>query len=137
MLKATVEIVYNKLPKLSAEVAGHVDDVIDEAAFRVERGAKDSAPVDTGFLRSSIYTVTTGGSGYAHAASAAESAADRGMLPEVAQPAAHQAIVAVGAEYGIFVEYGTSRMTARPFVRPAVEKVRAWFLQAIKSIVKV
>ena len=39
-------------------------------------------------------------------------------------------------EYGIFHELGTSRMKARPFMVPAVEKVRARFNQLIAEIFK-
>lgn len=42
--------------------------------------------------------------------------------------------VSVGAEYGIYHEYGTIRMAARPFFWPAVEKVRPALLAAMKQI---
>ena len=44
--------------------------------------------------------------------------------------------VTVGAEYGIYLEYGTARMGARPFMAPAVEQVRPAFVQAMKQALK-
>ncbi|HHY54108.1 MAG TPA: hypothetical protein GYA08_01600 [Chloroflexi bacterium] len=67
------------------------------AAFLVEGAAKVKAPVDTGFLRNSIQTV---------------SVTDR------------EAVVAAGAEYAIYQEMGTRFMRARPYMRPALEDNR-------------
>lgn len=44
------------------------------------------------------------------------------------------AIVGVGAEYGIHLEFGTVKMMARPFLRPAAEKVRAPFVYAMSKL---
>lgn len=38
--------------------------------------------------------------------------------------------VRVGAEYGVYLEFGTAKMAARPFMRPAAERVR----QAVDGI---
>jgi hypothetical protein len=42
-------------------------------------------------------------------------------------------VVADGVEYGLYQEMGTSRIPAHPFMRPAVEAVRAGFTQAMKG----
>lgn len=59
--------------------------------------ARRRAPIRTGYLRSSIQASTT----------------SSGQLYGEAQ-------IDVGAYYGPFVELGTSRMAARPYLRPAV-----------------
>lgn len=41
--------------------------------------------------------------------------------------------VFVGARYGADLEYGTKKMAARPFWRPAVEKGKKIFEKALKS----
>lgn len=46
-----------------------------------------------------------------------------------------RAIVSVGAEYGLYLELGTRRMAARPFLRPAVDAVRDAFVQAMRKVV--
>ena len=76
-----------------------------KAAAGITRDAKALAPVDTGNLRSSIGMKVTG-DGRAGA-----------MRAEIG-PTAH---------YGIFVELGTSRMAAQPYLRPATDRhVPAW-----------
>lgn len=77
----------------------------------VEKIAKQAAPVDTGFLRNSIHTTVTGSS-------------------------MHEAIsVEVGpsANYGGYVEYGTSRMRPQPYMGPAFDKVVPGFVEALKQ----
>ena len=61
--------------------------------FAVEKEAKKLAPVDTGTLRASIHTE---------------------------QPEDDMVVVMDGVAYGVFLEYGTSKMKAQPFLRPAV-----------------
>ncbi|BER92690.1 hypothetical protein M15_14340 [Atrimonas thermophila] len=71
--------------------------VIPEAALNIQREAKHLAPIRTGNLRNSI----------------------QAELPERLR-----AYVKAYAPYAHFVEYGTSKMKARPYMRPAVEKER-------------
>jgi HK97 gp10 family phage protein len=41
--------------------------------------------------------------------------------------------VDVGAEYGVYLEYGTRAMDERPFMRPAVEQVEQAFVEGCKQ----
>lgn len=41
--------------------------------------------------------------------------------------------VRVGKHYGFFVEHGTSRMPARPFLRPAIQDEEPNFVRGIKT----
>lgn len=72
-----------------------IKQALARAAFEAEGEAKRSAPVDTGFLRGSI---------------------------QVAQVTEREATIGVAAEYGLYVEEGTSRAKAQPYLRPALEK---------------
>lgn len=76
----------------SSDVARHLSEV----AVRVERRAKRLCPVDTGRLRSSI----------THA-----------LFVEDGDLTAH---VGTDVEYAAYVELGTSRMSAQPYLRPAL-----------------
>jgi len=87
-------VVYNKIPALIAAVEVNSRAAVKKKAEDIARDAKGRAPVQTGFLRSSI-----------HAVSVAEG---------------KSAEVQVDAPYAPFVEYGTYKMAARPFLSPAV-----------------
>jgi HK97 gp10 family phage protein len=65
-------------------------------ALKVENEAKRRCPVATGYLRNSI------AAGW-----------DR-----------KKSWVNVSANYGAYVEYGTYKMRAQPYLRPAIDKVK-------------
>lgn len=78
---------------------GAIAQYLLQAVQRVERRAKQLAPVDTGRLRSSI---TSG-------------------LAEDGSTVA--GLVGTDVDYAVHVEYGTYRMAPQPFMRPALEEV--------------
>lgn len=92
------------------QIPGKVALVTGKAVMDTVTGAKAAAPVDTGFLRGSItgdWEVNgTFVSGEARA----------------------------GAEYAWFVENGTSRMAARPFMGPSFERNSAKWLEAMRRL---
>jgi HK97 gp10 family phage protein len=69
----------------------------------VESIAKGFAPVDTGFLRESIYTWVDGNS----------------------------LVLESNADYASFVEYGTYKEEAQPFLRPAIEESQDMILEVL------
>ena len=87
--------------------------VVRAAAFLCQRVAAQRVPVDTGFLRSSI---TVG-------------RADGGSL----RPGDLSAQVGPEAKYGGYVEYGTSRAGAQPYMTPASEQAGQWFTEAMRT----
>lgn len=96
----------------SGQIGARAATALRKTVADVERDAKINAPVDTGFLRSSIES-TTSGSG-AHGSMTG--------------------LVGVGASYAIYVELGTSRMGAQPFFFPAVDRHGPIFLDALTQI---
>jgi len=117
---------FNLFDEVFAVIDGLFHQVVRKVAFDIEAGAKGRAPVDTGFLRSSIYVKTEDSSD--------NSASGPDAFPEVAAPEHNAAIIAVGATYGIFLEYGTHKMAAQPYLTPAAEEASASFLEALVAV---
>ncbi|MFU2203589.1 HK97-gp10 family putative phage morphogenesis protein [Streptococcus hyovaginalis] len=72
-----------------------VESELNRSSLRVERKAKIYAPWDTGWMSNSIYS----------------------MYQDVLKY-----VVVSPAEYSIFVEKGTRKMMAQPFVHPALQE---------------
>lgn len=109
MAKTTVvaELVFNALPAMSDQLRERASAVVREAAFAVEARAKTIVPVDTGTLKNSIQAE---------------------MLDDLS------AQVAPHTDYAIYVEFGTRRMAARPYMAPAAEAVRPAFVAEMKKL---
>lgn len=137
---------FNRLPQLLQALHAGAVVGIRKATETVSKDAAGWAPVDTGFLKASCYYVTSDNSTYGRASSKSSRTDEfKGLLPEVEPPGSDlEGIVAVGAAYGTYVEHGTSRMAAQPFLTPAAEAMRGKLPgimasemgKAIKKIVK-
>ena len=79
------------------------DEILEACAEETVRDARERVPVRTGFLKSNIRKKFEGGFWYAVAETL----------------------------YAMFVEFGTSKMAAQPYMRPAVEAL------PFRTIVKV
>jgi HK97 gp10 family phage protein len=134
-----IKLTQDRFDALRGQLREKAGQEVRKAAFAIQADAQTMAPVDTGALRNSIYTVTSEGSDYSTALSQAMSAnPDAPILPAISPEEASvddlTAIVAVGAEYGIYVEMGTSRQAAQPYLGPAAEGQRQAFEQAMQKV---
>ena len=102
-----IRIVSNRIPSLPAAIRSAVAAEVQKAAFRIEADAKARVPVKTATLQRSIHTVMSNG----------------GLTGTVGP----------SVFYGLYVEMGTRRMGARPFMRPAAEKNTAPFVAAVRA----
>ncbi len=91
-LELKMETNFNEVAK-SQELIERLKKALLEVMYSVERHAKRIVPVDTGLLRFGIH-----------------------VHPK--KPAT-KITVSDSVKYGAFVEFGTSRMRAQPFLRPA------------------
>lgn len=111
-MKITVEIkgieklVY-EIRKLQSDVRKKVEKLIVQAGVKTQKGARMRVPVRTGALRNSI------------------------------QMSKYANIVKVGAymPYASFVEYGTRKMKARPYLTPSYEEALKELNQELKRVV--
>jgi phage protein, HK97 gp10 family len=85
-------------------MAGKLEDNLKERADRVCEVAKENAPVDTGALQ------------------------DSGHVDKVSDKEYHVVFDAQKADesgsYALYVEEGTSKMAAQPFLRPALDAAK-------------
>lgn len=107
---------FNHLPELLKALHDGTKKGVVKATKEVKKDIQSGAAVATGYMRDSAYTVTSEGSDYQGGAKS---------LPEVGAPGDDlTGIAAVAAEYAVYVERGTSKMGAQPFVTPAAESMR-------------
>lgn len=96
----------NNWPKIVRQLEDKADLIVRKTAMDLEAQAKVRAAVDTGIMRGSI---------------------------QASRVAARHWRVTVGAEYGIYVEYGTRFAAPQPFMDPAVQAVWPAFQAAMRT----
>lgn len=104
---ATVKFDDHKLRTIVSRAPGLVTAVLDKTGFDVVRLAQNRVPVDTGATKNSI----------------------RSRVVNV-----FSRRIGPSTSYAIFLEFGTFRMAARPFMVPALNAVRAPFIAAMSAI---
>ncbi len=113
--KALPQVLSQVVRKTAFDCQGHIQGFI-----------RSNGQIDTGFMLNSVYVRTYDESTYSGGAKA---------LPEVERPDnAQTAYCAVGAEYGLYQNYGTRYMPGRPFFEPGVEATRPGFEAACRAI---
>jgi HK97 gp10 family phage protein len=92
--------------------------------FELESETKRRAARDTSAMANSVYTATKKYSGYSSASGAARSSNPKVETSPHPQPSGN-VLARVGpcVNYAEYVEFGTSRMAAQPFLTPAAEVV--------------
>lgn len=110
---------------------------VRQVAAELRQKATDDVPVDIGFLRASIYQVTSDASTYWQATSQAQKIDEfRTLLAEVEIPQSDlEVIVAYAASYALFVHDGTSRMSGRPWLQAALEAMRGKAPDTIAAVI--
>lgn len=106
--KRTMKDLQRKLDKAPENIRRGAQYEIERAAFAIETGAKRRTPVKTGRLRSSLRT-------------------------DVKKLAAD---IGTNVEYAPFVELGTVRQSAQPFLFPAYEQERRKLIKNLMQLLK-
>ena len=110
MTSVTIKVVSNRIPQLPAAIKQAAAQQVETTARQIEATSKGLAPVRTGTLRRSIHTVLEAG----------------GL----------RALVGPSVLYGKFVEFGTRRMGARPYMRPAAERHMPGFAAGLAALLR-
>lgn len=114
-MTAEVKIDTRELDRIVGKLDKTRDDIMTALAFEIETEAKAIAPYDTGALKNSIYT-------RAKRRSSSPKTMKGHEYDEIPAPSGNMiAVVGSGVEYAVYVEVGTYKMGARPYLRPALE----------------
>ncbi|WP_191564920.1 HK97-gp10 family putative phage morphogenesis protein [Janibacter melonis] len=106
-----VELI-DALDNAQQRVGGRAAGVLRATGAQIVRSAKINAPVDTGNLRATIGSTTTG------------DGRNGTMRIEIGPT----------ASYGVYVETGTSRMAGKPYLYPAVDQHAPGYYAALERI---
>lgn len=102
-----VDRMVRQLAIKSKQARTATDRQLELSSLRIERGAKTGAPVDTGALKNTIFSAQAGSLTY-----------------KVTAP----------QHYAVYVEKGTRKMRAQPFLKPAIDAERPKLISNLRKI---
>ena len=143
-----IQIDTKVLDRIVAKTGAIREDAVREAAFAVEAKAKANfnkytpRPVDTGTLRNSIYTtfenmpeLDQNPRSLKKKRNVDISHIDRTPLPKP-RNGRHEDVAFIGpsVNYGIYVEFGTTKMAARPYLADSVKGVQKDMIKQLRRL---
>jgi len=138
MIKITAEVNVKALRDLEQSIQERLEAAVTKAAFKIQADAQAMAPVDTGALRASIFTVT-----HKRNAKPGAVAQMRALNPEAKEArftdlpqSPFEAYVVVGVEYGIYQELGAGGRPGRFYVTQSGARNRDWFVNEVRSALR-
>lgn len=105
MPKMSVEVREDNVDLAKAEIRAAFSRALERVGMQAEGYAQDLCPVDTGNLRNSITHTTDGTAAY----------------------------IGTNVEYAPYVELGTRRAAAQPFLKPAATDHRGTYANIVKD----
>jgi len=118
------EALIRRLEKIGQDGRAETLEQLEKIAEMIQDEARILCPVETGSLQRSIKAFKREGLGPGALCSVGVSAGNAGVVnPKTGRE----------VDYARFVEYGTSRMAAKPFLRPALATVRPLIMTMIQG----
>jgi|GEM_PF-1720902 len=111
-----------------------VKDILKEGGFKIETDAKRLAPVKHGRLRASIST-NWSGSSMSRGKVGSKAKADDGVGRPPGKPGM-VVFIGTNVDYAVYQEFGTKKMSARPFLHPAYWGQESEILRRISVALK-
>lgn len=116
-----VKVVDNFIPDVRAELDNSIARALEACGLQMEANAKIE-------ISSAVYDTPESKSGYVRTGNLRNSITH--------QTDATSAYVGSGVEYAPYVEMGTYKMDARPYIRPALENHIEEYKQIIENMLK-
>ena len=123
IMQATEEAIHTALEAVGVQAQAHATAQITA-----------NGSVDTGRLRASITYAVSGDSGKLHQFTDDQGESYSESLPSVGEQKDHTVYIGTNVFYGMYIELGTSRMSAKPFLRPAVNDNLSEYQQIFEQV---
>jgi len=132
-VKGIPEVIAN-LKKYQFIKTQAIKDRLKKQAFKIELAAKEQCTVDTGRLRASTSTNWAGSSLSEGKTGGQAKSGDGVKKPEGPKDLVYA--VGTNVKYGPYIEHGTSKMAAQPYLFPAYFMYEGETVAAIAMIMK-
>ncbi|NMC54973.1 MAG: hypothetical protein GYA48_15205 [Chloroflexi bacterium] len=134
-MKPGYRIVYNRFPKIAAQFPAATEAIVKKTTLEIEKISKESMEdPKSGRL------YPRGKKTHRASAPGEPPAVDSGNLANSIQSEVSmlsngpRGAVFTNTEYAVGLEFGTRKMAARPFMKPAADRMRPVYLAALKKI---
>lgn len=130
---ATVTIVYNRFPEIIAKMPEAAMEIVEETLVEIDQAVKTGMGSGGGGRTythgSVVHTASAPGS-----MPAVDTGALRASLSHQIIRGEYRGIYFTNMDYAPHLEYGTSKMAARPFMTPAAERARTNFMSKMRNL---
>ena len=122
MISISTRLDTTRLDRLLATLPRAVEELVEASCRRVEHTAKLVVPVRTGATQRSIHCEPFDNVS--------------GLFPPSGWRGRGEFVGHIGptTPWSLFLEFGTCKMSARPFITPAIEQERARFIRAVQTL---
>ena len=141
MAEIEFKIEVNNIDEIKKALESQVRNALEAIGAEAERIASGKCPTDTGLLKNSI-THAVSGEGTAMSSYRADRADASGEIKSggytgtVGGEKEASVYIGTNVEYAPYVELGTSRQDAQPFLKPAIEEYAEKYKEIAEKYIK-